>query len=415
VLSSIPAARPLRHREFRLLWTGLAISLAGDGIWLVALAWQVIELGGGPVQLSVVTTAYSVGLIALVLPGGIAADRLPRRAVMLSADLLRALAVGIVAALSLTGNIELWHLAAGGFLVGAGEAFFVPSYTGLVPHLLPEDQILAANGLEGFLRPLAQQALGPGIGGIAVATLEPGAAILVVAVAYLFSASCLAAIRTSGRPQREIEDASQQTPLGDLVEAAGYVRRTPWLWATLLFAMIAVFFLVGPLDVLVPFAVRDNGGGSADFGLILAVFGIGSAIGALVISSRPLPRHYLTVMLAAWSVGYLPFALFGIAEAVWVMCAAALVLGVSESFGMVIWGTLLQRRVPDELRGRVSGLDFFVSLGLMPFSMAIAGPAGEAFGLTAVFLAAALVPLGVAAFVFRAAHLRRDELAHPLE
>jgi len=134
-----------------------------------------------------------------------------------------------------------------------------------------------------------------------------------------------------------------------------------------------------------------------------------------VISSRPLPRHYLTVMLAAWSVGYLPFALFGIAEAVWVMCAAALVLGVSESFGMVIWGTLLQRRVPDELRGRVSGLDFFVSLGLMPFSMAIAGPAGEAFGLTAVFLAAALVPLGVAAFVFRAAHLRRDELAHPLE
>ncbi|HEX2128422.1 MAG TPA: MFS transporter, partial [Solirubrobacterales bacterium] len=382
-MTPLPALRPLRHRDFRLLWTGLATSLAGDGIWLVALAWQVIELGGGPVELSIVTTAYSVGLIGFVLPGGVAADRLPRRGVMIGADLARAAAVAIAGALSLAGSIELWHLALAGAVIGSGEAFFIPSYTALVPHLLPEEDILPANGLEGTLRPLAQQAVGPAVGGLAVAALEPGAAILLVTATYLFSAGCLAAIhRVSGR---SVPDGDPQSPFADLREAAGYVRRTAWLWATLLFAMIAVFFLVGPLDVLVPFAVRDRAGGdSADFGLVLALFGVGSAIGALAISSRPMPRRYLTVMFLAWTVGYVPFAVFGIAEALWVMCAAAFVVGISEAIGMVIWGTLLQRRVPDGLRGRVSGLDFFVSLALTPLSMALAGPAAEAFGLTAV-------------------------------
>lgn len=416
-MSPFPALRPLRRRDFRLLWTGLAISLAGDGIWLVAIAWQVIELGGGPIELSVVTTAYSVGLIGLVLPGGVAADRLPRRLVMIAADLARAGAVAVVGALSLAGELELWQLAVGGFVIGAGEAFFIPSYTALVPRLLPEEEILPANGLEGMLRPLAHLAVGPAIGGIAVAALEPGAAILAVTATYLFSAGCLVAIRAGlARPQRITEAADPPSALADLREAAAYVRRTAWLWATLLFALIAVFFFVGPLDVLVPFAVRDRlGGDAADFGLVLAVFGVGSAIGALAISSRPLPRRYLTVMLFAWSVGFVPFALFGIAEVLWLMCAAAFILGISEAVGMVIWGTLLQRRVPDALRGRVSSLDFFVSLALTPVSMALAGPAGEALGLTAVFVAAAVIPVAVAPLMFRLGRLDRDERAHPLD
>jgi MFS family permease len=109
----MPAAlRPLRHRNFRLLWTGLAVSLLGSGLWLVALAWQVIELGGGPTELSLVTALYSVGLLASVLIGGIAADRLPQRLLMLAADLVRALVLLVLGALSLTGDLRIWHLAA---------------------------------------------------------------------------------------------------------------------------------------------------------------------------------------------------------------------------------------------------------------------------------------------------------------
>jgi MFS family permease len=161
----MPAAlRPLRHRDFRLLWAGLGVSLTGSGLWLVALAWQVISLGGGPAQISVVTALYGVGLLAFLLVGGVAADRLPQRLMMLAADLVRAAVLLVLCVLSLSGNLEIWHLATGGLVIGAGEAFFIPSYPALVPRLLPEGELLAANGLEGTLRPLAQQAAGPALG-----------------------------------------------------------------------------------------------------------------------------------------------------------------------------------------------------------------------------------------------------------
>ena len=133
-MASAPGAiQPLRNREFRLLFAATAISLTGDGIWLVAIAFQVIELGGGPVALSLVAGAYSVGLIGFVLVGGIAADRLARRTVMLVSDLVRAGVVGVAGALAVTGSIELWQLGVAGFLIGSAEGFFLPSYTGLLP------------------------------------------------------------------------------------------------------------------------------------------------------------------------------------------------------------------------------------------------------------------------------------------
>jgi MFS family permease len=416
MVSWMPAAlRPLRHRDFRLLWTGLAVSLIGSGLWLVALAWQVIELGGGPTELSLVTALYSVGLLAFVLVGGIAADRLPQRLVMLAADLVRAAILLVLGWLSLTGDLRIWHLAAGGLVVGAGEAFFIPSYTAILPHLLPESELLAANGLEGTLRPLAQQAIGPVLGGVAVAALSPGVAILTGGLTYLVSAGCLLAMNV--RPAKGARTATGLASVfADLREGFGYVRRTSWLWATLLFALALVLFIVGPLEVLLPFAIRDNlGGGADEYGLALAAFGVGGAAGALAISSRRLPRRYLTVMILMWGLGSLPFAVVGVAEAFWVMFAALFVVGATYTAAMVIWGTLLQRRVPDGLRGRVSSLDFFVSLALMPVSMAIAGPAGAAFGLAAVFLVAGFVPVLLAAAAILVPRLDRDELAHPLD
>jgi len=413
VALSIPALRPLRHRDFRLLWIGLAVSLAGDGLWLVALAFQVIELDGGPIQLSFAATAYSAGLILLMLPSGVLADRLPRRLVMLTADVVRAATVAVIAALSLSGSLELWHLVLASGFIGAGEALFIPSYSALIPRLLPEEEILAANGLESILRPLAQQAIGPAVGGIAIAAFEPGLAILFASGAFLVSASCLIAMRVQSAPERSKEE--RPTALTDLREGVRYVRATPWLWATLGFAFVAVFFFAGPFEVLAPFVITERvGGGSAEFGLLLAMFGIGSAIGALVISSRPLPRRYLTVMLVAWGGGTLPLVLMGLSTELWVLCAAILFLGVAEAVGMVIWGTLLQTRVPDALRGRVSSLDFFISLSLLPVSMALAGPAGEAFGLTAVFLVAGIAPVAAAIVAYRVGGLREDELAHPV-
>jgi MFS family permease len=415
VIRAPAALRPLRHRDFRLLCTGLAVSLVGSGLWLVALAWQVIELGGGPAQLSFVTALYSVGLLVFVLIGGVVADRLPQRLVMLAADLVRAVVLLVLGVLSLTGDLRIWHLAIGGLVIGSGEAFFIPSYTAILPRLLPEDELLAANGLEGTLRPLAQQAAGPALGGVAVAALSPGAAILTGGLTYVASAGCLVAMKV-----RSVKGApgapGVASIFADLREGSRYVRRTSWLWATLLFALALVLFIVGPLEVLLPFAIRENIGGDAgDYGLAVAAFGTGGAIGALAISSGRLPRRYLTVMILMWGLGSLPFAVVGLAGALWVICAALFIVGATYTAAMVIWGTLLQRRVPEALRGRVSSFDFFVSLALMPVSMAVSGPAGAAFGLAAVFLVAGVVPVLLAVAAILIPRLDRDELAHPLD
>ena len=416
-IASLPKAlHPLRNRDFRLLWSGLAISLTGDGIWLVALAFQVIELGGGPVQLSLVAGSYSVGMLAFLLIGGVTADRMPRRTVMIVADLSRAGAVAIVGGLSLAGAVELWQLAAAGLVIGVGEAFFIPSYTGLLPRLLPERELLAANGLEGMLRPLAEFAAGPALGGLTVALLSPGAAILADSATFLGSAACLAAVRVHGRAEREGIGTGVGAALTDLREAGRYVLDTPWLWATLGFALLAVLALIGPIDVLIPFAVGERlGGGAGEYGALLTAFGIGSAVGALWVSSRPMPRRYLSTLLLVWGIGTLPIAAIGLANELWIMLAGMVVVGVSSGIGDVIWGTLLQRRVPDRLRGRISSLDFFVSLSLLPVSMVLAGPAADAFGLTAVFIIAGVVPAVVGPLALIAGKLRADELSHPLD
>src|SRR6185312_15395614 len=125
---------------------------------------------------------------------------------------------------------------------------------------------------------------------------------------------------------------------------------------------------------------------------VLAAFGIGGAVGSLVVASLRLPRRYLTVMNLLWGLGCIPLVVFGATTELWIMIAAGVVMGVAFQAGMVIWGTLLQRRVPAALLGRVSSLDFFVSLAFMPLSMALAGPVSELLGLRATFLLGGLAP-----------------------
>jgi MFS family permease len=162
--------------------------------------------------------------------------------------------------------------------------------------------------------------------------------------------------------------------------------------------------------------VRDQaGGGPGEFAAVIAGYGVGGAVGSIAVSTVRLPRRYLTVMLLCWGAGVLPLAVIGLTDQVWVMAAASFVVGVTDAAAMVIWGTLLQRRVPTRLLGRVSSLDFFVSLAFMPLSMAVAGPVGEAVGIPLVFLVVGVVPVFLAVIALLAWRLPRDEIAHPLD
>lgn len=422
------AFRPFAIRDYRVLASALAISVFGHGLWAVAMVYQVKALGGGPVQLSVVATATSVGILAFVLLGGIVADRVPGRRILILVEITTLVTVATVATLALTGWLQLWQLAVAGFLLGSGAAFFFPAYSALLPRILPDDMLLAANGVEGTMRPVLQQAAGPAAAGALVAALSPGHAVAIMAVCHLAATWILTTL--SREASGEVvddgapDDAAVAPPsaratlsgiLTDLREGVAYTAQTPWLKWTLLFAVVWVFLFIGPIEVLLPFAVADQLGGDArTFGFILAFFGAGGAIGSFATASVRLPRRYLTLMIAAWAIGGMPLAAVGALDAFWQMALVMFVVGVTGGMGQVLWGTMLQRRVPRHMLGRVSSLDFFVSLLLMPVSMAAAGPLGAVVPIGVVFLVAGLASPIIGLVAWIAAGMARDEIANPL-
>jgi MFS family permease len=430
-MPALRALRPFAHREYRVLIAALAISIFGSGMWAVAMVYEVIHLGGGPLELSLVAAAGSVGLVAFLLVGGIAADRVPQRLLIIAVEGANLAVIATVSGLAMAGLLQLWHLAVGAFVLGIGAAFFFPAYSAILPRILPAEDLLAANGLEGTMRPLLQQAAGPAVAGVLVASLSPAYAVTGVAACHLLAfcilnflhrqpgagaaAAGAAEVNSSAADNSSAPARAGTSVLHDLREGVGYTVRTPWLLWTLLWACISVLFLIGPIEVLVPFVVRDQLSGDARmFGFLLAIMGVGGAAASLATASFPLPRRYLTVMMVSWGAGSMPLAAVGFMDSFWAVAAALFVFGATGGVGMVIWGTLLQRRVPPHLLGRVSSLDFFVSLALMPVSMALAGPAAEVLPLWLIFLVAGTVCPVMAVVAMAVARMPADELAHPL-
>ncbi|NIH98615.1 tetracycline efflux MFS transporter Tet(V) [Mycolicibacterium fluoranthenivorans] len=404
---------PLRHREYRLLIGAVALSIFASGMWTVVMALQVIALDNDPTALSLVATCLSAGLIAFVLVGGIAADRLPQRAIIIAVESVNTAVATAVAVLGLTGQLRLWHMAVGATALGVGAAFFFPAYSAYLPRLLPPEQLLAANGIEGMLRPTMQQAVGPAVAGMLIGATFPS--LGAVAVAILYGTGLILLIATRPVAQAVPAERPSTHPLADLRDGFRFMVRTPWLLATLLFASGFVLLIIGPLEVLLPFITNARfAHGERIFGFVLAAFGLGGAVGAIAISSVRLPRRYLTVMVMCWGLGNLPLVAIGYTASFAVMAAAAFVVGMTSTAATVIWGTLLQRRVPPAMLGRVSSLDFFVSLVFMPVSMAVAGPLSKVFAVQTIFLAAGTIPAVLGLIAWLAARMPRDEVAHPL-
>ncbi len=404
----------MRHRDYRLLIAALTLSIFATGMWTVVMALQVIALDNDPTALSLVATCLSAGLIAFVLVGGIAADRLPQRAIIIAVESVNTVVVTAIAALGLTGQLRLWHMAVGAAALGVGAAFFFPAFSAYLPRLLPPEQLLAANGIEGVLRPTLQQAVGPAVAGVLIGATIPALGALAVAVLYGTGLALLIATRPVA--QAVSPDGPTTHPLADLRDGFRFMVRTPWLLATLLFASGFVLLIMGPLEVLLPFITNARFvHGERIFGFVLAAFGLGGAVGALAVSSGRLPRRYLTVMMACWGLGNLPLVVIGYTSSFVMMTAAAFIVGMTSSAATVIWGTLLQRRVPPAMLGRVSSLDFFVSLVFMPVSMALAGPLSKVFDVQTIFLAAGLLPTALGVVAWLTARMPRDEMEHPLD
>ena len=397
----------------------LVLTSFATGVWIVALVWEVIRLGGGPAQLSLVSTAGAVGVLLPALLAGVVADRVPQKTILLAVAGMELAGMSLVAGLSLAGVTELWHLGVVAFVIGMATAFYYPAYSAWLPALVPESDLLAVNGFEGMVRPTVGWAIGPAVAGVVVGVASSGAAVAVAA-----GASLLGLWRTDGGA----DDAGTPRDRARGVRrgwsrhgAPRHARGLPVHGAHAVAALHAAVRLAdgaddhgsvrgaGPVPGQGPPRWRTG-----DHARVMAAFGIGGAIGSLAMASVRMPRRYLTLMILGWGLGCLPLIAMGMATEVWMVVAAAFVLGALFSAPMVIWGTLLQRRVPAHLLGRVASLDFFVSVSLMPVSMALAGPVAALIGLRWTFLVAGTVPVGAAVVAIWWARLMQDELAHPL-
>jgi MFS family permease len=386
--------RALRHRDFRLLWSAQAISLGGDGIYLVAIAWLVYDISNRPGALAIVGFAWTMPQVAGLLLAGVLSDRFERRRLLVIADLIRCAAIGAISALAYAGTAKIWHLVLLVVVYGLGQALFQPAYTAIVPEVVPPEELLHANALREVLEPLGMRFAGPALGGALIALFGVGTAFLVDAAT--FAVSALLVLGISARPPPRTEPGSVRRDLG---EAWSYVRAHAWLWGTLAGAALFLLFTLGPFEVLLPYIIRnDLGGGAAVFGTVLAAGGAGSIFGAMLLGRSGLPRRHITFMWTAWCVGDSLFIAMAFADAAWLMCVISFVNFALGTAALVVWNTLMNTLVPRELLGRVSSFDWFVSFGLTPLSFAITGPVAGLIGARETLALAGA--LGALTFLF---------------
>jgi MFS family permease len=379
---------PLRHRDFRLLWAGMTVSLLGDGIFLVAMAWQAYDLWNAPAALSILGIGMTVPTIAFLLPAGILSDRLDRRLVMLWADIGRAFVIGTLAVLALTDLLTFWQLVVVVAFYGVGTAFFTPAFEAVVPDVVPAGDLPAANSLDQFVRPIALRLVGPALGGVMVAGFGAGTAFALDAVS--FAASTLAI--WSIHPPRHERSPQSESPVAAMKEGLRFVARRVWLWGTLLSAAIAYLAFLGPAEVLLPYVVKNELHASAgDLGLVFAAGGVGAVGAAVFMGQRGHPRKDVTIMYATWTLATLAVAGYGLATASWQLMIACLLFNALETVGTIVWATIKQRHVPASMLGRVSSLDWLISIGLLPLSFALTAPVTALIGARATLIGAAAI------------------------
>jgi hypothetical protein len=398
--------RPLRVRDFAFLWTGMTVSMIGDGIYYIAIAWQVLSIENRPGALALVGVAWSLPQVILVLASGALSDRLERRHLMIAGDGIRFLAIGALGVLSITDQLTIPIVLGLVVVYGAGMAVFQPAFHAITPTIVPADLLVQANSLAQLVRPFAMTLVGPLVGGAIVSWVGAGTAFLVDAATFAFSATMILAMRTRRGDGGRAEPG---TFLADVTEGLRYVRRHRWLLIAMVAATISLLAVWGPWETLVPIVVRDDLGGRASaLGLVFGAGGVGSVITAATFGQRGLlPRRPVTAMYLSWAVGMFGTAGFGLVTSVGQAMAVAFVTESSITFLVVVWVTLVQRLVPDRLLGRVFALDWMISTMGVPLSFAITGPTAEAIGHDATLVWAGLLG-GTITLVFMFVRGARD-------
>jgi MFS family permease len=368
----------LRDRDFLRFFGAQAISMFGDRMVSVALAFAVLQQGGSPTQVGTVLAMRAVPLIACLLVGGVVADRTSRRTVLVVADLVRLVSQGALAAWLIFGRPSVLAIGLLAGVTGAGSGFAAPATTGLLPEVVVPERLSEANGLRATAFSAGELG-GPLLSGVLVAAAGPGWALGIDALTFAASAALLIGLRGVGGPARA--RAAGESFLGDLRGGWQAFRAQRWLWTFVLYASVANLFW-GAWKVLGPVVAHRELGGAAVWGVLVSAMGVGTVAGG-IFALRVRPRRPMLVVAITSPLFGAPLAALALVRSVPVIAVGTLLAGLGLMLGNTLWETTLQRHVPSESLSRVSSYDWFGSLVLDPIGLAIWGPIAGVIGIQA--------------------------------
>ncbi len=391
-----------RSRDFRLLWSGEAVSLLGDQFYMVALPWLVLTLTGNAFAIGTVLALVAIPRAIFMLVGGALTDSLSPRTIMLCSNISRFFLVSALAVLTMTGLIELWMLYTFAILFGLADAFFFPAQSAMIPHLLGSDRLQTGNAviqgtaqLSVFLGPVLAGTLialldGQGASGATPGLLGIGLAFLLDAVSFVASAVTLGMIRLPGSARTaagsEQAGAAASAEAGKaaanpgLFSAIGEGLSAVWRDKTLryYFGLIALvnLLMTGPISVGIPVLAESRlAGGAAAYGVILSAFGGGSLVGVVIAGARkrPADRRFPALMLGLTGSMGIGLALLGTLGDVVPVATVATLMGLGQGYVVIQFITWLQLRTEAHMLGRMMSVLMFAVVGLSPLSSTVAG------------------------------------------
>jgi hypothetical protein len=373
----------LRDGAFRRLLGAAGVSWFGDRMVVIALAFAVLEIGGSASQIGLVLAVRTAALVLSLLFGGVVADRVARRAVMIGADLSRLATQGLLAALLVAGTAEVWSIALLTGLTGIATGFFNPASTGLLPAIVPAERLQQANGVRATLLS-AGEIGGPVVAGVLVAAVGAGWALAVDAGTFAVSALLLLGVRVPGTVERPATGF-----FADLREGWTTFSRTTWVWTFVLWASLANLTW-GAWNVLGPVIAEAELGGAAAWGAVSAGIGVGALVGAIA-AIRHTPHRPVVAATLTGFLGVPALALLALGADAAPLAAGALLGGLGMMYGNTVWESALQRHIRADVLSRVTAYDWFGSMAFAPIGLAIWGPIASAAGTSeALWLAAGL-------------------------
>ncbi|HEY7464932.1 MAG TPA: MFS transporter [Candidatus Limnocylindria bacterium] len=377
----------LTERDFRLYWIGQSGSAIGDSLVGVALAFAVIGIGGSGSDLGLVFAAFAVPRVVFTLAGGVWADRLPRKRVMVACDLVRAAAQAVMSTLLISGSAEVGHLIGFAVVMGSASAFFTPAAVGLMPQIVSTGRVQQANALVS-ISSSAAHIFGPALSGFIVLSYGAGWVFAIDGASFLVSAGFLMAMRVQPG-----EVAERRSFISELADGWREVVSRSWVVACIATFSLSNFSLAA-FQVLGPLIANDKLGGAAAWGLIAAGASVGGIVGGAVAlrwkPRRPLIPAFLVMVAAQVELLLLipPFAPLIIAAGACVTIAAIVISNT-------LWDTMIQQHIPPTAISRVSGYDWMFSLVFQPLAFAAVGPVSESIGIAETLLVCTAI--GVAA------------------